>query len=476
VGNRSQAITFFNAGYKATQDRSYETWATHAFGLFQSACLVDPTFGQGWAANGHHNGDLNRFHSAVACYRRALDGDLGSDERVKVLSNMAWRCMQIGELEQALECSQKAIDIDPTMALAWVNLSNAHGKFGERTAAVQAAWKAHELAPNNTAVQFNLAFALLFNEQYAEGFQFFESRFAERLQNYMTYPYPRWQGEPDLQVFLVADQGLGDTLSFARFIPLAAERAKFLHCMVQPALMRAFTETFCHFQNVSFTPFSTSYPTADVWTTFVSLPFALQLTDGAIKSTPHTKLPVYGMTDSWKVPDVKLHVGIQWAGAAKNDIDMWRSFPMLHFLDLYRAPGIQLYSLQIDEKKQDLATWCCESLVRDLSPWVSDVTDTVAILQHLDLVICCESALAHIAGHVGKEVWIPYSFHAHDYRLGHGDSPMLWYGKTHRLFRQDRDMQWNRVFARITDALREKVDAIGTVDRQAGTRKQKVRA
>jgi len=390
---------------------------------------------------------------------RALDGDLGSDEKVKVLSNLAWRCHQVGALEDALKFSQDAIDIDPTKPYPWVNLSVGHGAFGERLAAVQAARKAHELAPNDTAVQFNLAFALMFNEQYAEGFKFFESRFPERLPNYMTYPYPRWQGEPDLQIFLVADQGLGDTLSFARFIELASKRAKYLHCMVQPALMRAFTETFCHLQNVNFTPFSTSYPTADAWTTFVSLPFALGLTDQQIKEVPHTKLPVYGMADTWKMPDVKLHIGIAWAGAVMNDIDKWRSFPLLHFLDLYQVPGIQLYSLQIDDRKKDLSDSCCESLIRDLSPWVSDVTDTVAILQHLDLVITCESALAHIAGHVGKEVWIPYSFHAHDYRLGHGDGPMLWYGDTHRLFRQDRDMQWDRVFERIIVALREKIDA-----------------
>jgi hypothetical protein len=469
VGNRSQAIQFYNTAFEATKNKSFTEWPTHAFGLLQSACLTDSTFGQAWADNGHSIGALNRLHSAIACYRRALNADLGTDEKLKVLTNLSWRCHQVGELEDAMAFAQQAIELDPTKPYPWVNLSNAHGAFGERLAAVQTAWKAYECDANDTAVQFNLAFALLFNGQYAEGFKWFESRFPERLQNYLTYPYPRWLGEPDQTVFLVADQGLGDTLSFSRFIPQAAGRAKFIHAMVQPALLRAFTETFCHLSNVNFTPISTSYPPADCWTTFVSLPFALQLTDEQIRAAPHPKLPVYGMPHTdWKVPDTKLHIGIAWAGSEKNDIDRWRSLPLTMFLDFYKVPGIQLYSLQVDERRKELVNYGSEALIRDLSPWISDVVDTVSILQHLDLVITCESALAHIAGAIGKEVWIPYSFHAHDYRLGHDGEAMLWYGKTHRLFKQGRDFRWQPVFDAVIEALREKVDAIGRETGKAG--------
>jgi len=476
MGNRVQAVGLYNAGYKATQNRSYENWATHAFGLFQSACIIDPTFGQAWSVNGNNNGDLNRLHAAIACYRRALDtNDLGTDDKIKIMSNLSWRLYQVGELEESLAVGQKAVELGPDYPYPWVNLSVAHGSFGNRLSAVETARKAYAIDPNDTAVIFNLAFALLFNGEYAEGFKHFEARFAHRMQNYLTYPYPKWTGGKDETVFLVSDQGMGDTLSFARFLPHASKRAKFIHAMVQPVLMRAFTEAFVHLPNVNFTPITTSYPAADAWTTFVSLPFALGLTDDEIKSAPHPKLPVYGMPDTWKMPDTKLHVGISWGGSRLNDIDKWRSFPLTHFLDLYKVPGVQLYSLQMDDHKKDLVDFCCESLVRDLQPWVSDVVDTVSILQHLDLVITCESALAHIAGVIGKEVWIPYSYHAHDYRLGHTGEDMLWYGKTHRLFLQDRDMRWDKTFERITKALQEKVDGLakqtGKVGARDGSRK-----
>ena len=466
MGDRPAALRMYNAAFEAVKNQNYKDWAVHAYGLLQSACIVDPTFGQAWADNANSNGDISRLHAAVACYRRALDGDLGTDKRIEVLSNTSWRLNQLGEFEEALSFAQRAVELGSEEAYPWVNLSQAHGAFGERVAALAAARKAYELKPGDTATQFNLAFALLFNEDYAEGFKFLESRFEHRLKNYLTYPYPKWEGEKDATVFLVADQGMGDTLSFSRFLDHASKRAKYIHAMVQPAVLRAFTETFAHLPNVNFTPTSTSYPQADAWTTFVSLPFALQLTNDEIKNAPHPRLPVYGMSDTWKMPDIKCHIGIAWAGSALNDLDKWRSFPMLHFLDLYKVPGIQLYSLQLDDRKLDLGHFGAESLVRDMSGWVSDVVDTVAMLQHLDLVITCESALAHIAGAIGKEVWIPYSYHAHDYRLGHDGKSMLWYGKTHRLFIQDRDMRWDKVFARITTALQEKVDAASNADRE----------
>jgi len=475
MGDRAASIRMYNAAFEAVRNQNYKDWATHAFGLLQSSCIVDPTMGQAWADNANSNGDIGRLHAAVACYRRALDGDLGTDKQIEVLSNISWRLNQLGELEEALAFAQRAVELGPHEAYPWVNLSQAHGAFGQRLAAVETARKAYELKPSDTATQFNLAFALLFNEEYAEGFKFLESRFEHRLKNYLTYPYPKWEGEKDCTVFLVADQGMGDTLSFSRFLDHASKRARYIHAMVQPALLRAFTEAFVHLPNINFTPTSTSYPQADAWTTFVSLPYALKLTDQEIKDAPHPRLPVYGVVDTWKMPDVKCHIGIAWAGSALNDLDKWRSFPLTNFLDLYKVPGIQLYSLQMDERKRDLGDFCCESLVRDMSGWVSDVVDTVAVMQHLDLIITCESALAHIAGSIGKEVWIPYSFHAHDYRLGHDGKSMLWYGKTHRLFIQDRDMRWDKVFQRIVLALREKVNGLakqtGEVGKGHGPRK-----
>ncbi len=81
----------------------------------------------------------------------------------------------------------------------------------------------------------------------------------------MTYPYPKWEGEKDKTVFLSADQGLGDTLSFSRFLPAASKKCKYIHCLIQPELMRCFNEAFTTLPNVNFLPSGSPFPQADVW-------------------------------------------------------------------------------------------------------------------------------------------------------------------------------------------------------------------
>ena len=198
---------------------------------------------------------------------------------------------------------------------------------------------------------------------------------------------------------------------------------------------------------------------ADAWSTFVSLPFALGLTDDEIKRAPSIDMPRPPMSNQWKVPDRKFHIGIAWAGSPLNDIDKHRNIPIHHFMELYKVPGIQLYSLQCDAKKFDLNLWGFAPLIRDLSGYIRDVADSVSILDQLDLVITVESALGHIASMAGREHWCPYSYLGRDYRasVSGADGTRLWTPRA-RFFQQSDDMRWEPVFERIVEALKEKVD------------------
>jgi hypothetical protein len=302
-----------------------------------------------------------------------------------------------------------------------------------------------------------LAFALMFDRQFAAGLKHFEKRFSWRLQHYLHAPYPQWQGEAGGTLFLMSDQGLGDTLSFARFTEQACKRCRFVHASVHPELMRLFAHAFVHIKNINLIPQPSPFPQADYWSTFMSLPVAMGLNDEQIITCPHIARPNHSVTNNWKVPDRKLHIGIAWKGNDRSDIDRYRSIPLVQFLELYRVPGVQLYGLQIDAAVAHIYEQGCVALIRDLKPYVNDVADTVGVMQHLDLIITLESALGHIAGLAGKECWIPYSFLGRDYRAGlRGDKP-IWYPK-HRFFRQEQGETWAPVFERINEALREKID------------------
>ena len=274
-----------------------------------------------------------------------------------------------------------------------MHLSLCHQIWGETDVAVGYSKKCLDLTDPNDGVgyptaEFAHAFALLFDRQYAAGLKHFEARFAARLPQYLLYPYPKWKGENGKTVFLVADQGLGDTLSYARFVERAAGRARFLHLCVQPELRRVFEHAFRHIPNINFLPSPSNFPgDADAWSTFVSLPFALGLTDREIIEAPNIDMPRPEMSTAWKVPDRKFHIGIAWAGSPLNDIDKWRNIPIHHFMELHRVPGIQLYSLQVDAKKTDLNLWGFAPLIRDLSGYIRDVADTCSILQELDFVV-----------------------------------------------------------------------------------------
>jgi hypothetical protein len=314
----------------------------------------------------------------------------------------------------------------------------------------------YALRPDEPICEMQLAFATLFARQFPDALRHFEVRFKYKLHSYLSFPYPKWKGEPGKTVYLVADQGLGDTLSYARFVPALCNRAQYVHAIIQPELLRLFTDIFVGIPNLNLIPAPQPFPAADAWTTFVSLPGNLEMSEDELRNTPFPAIrPMFAPTN-WKVPGRKLHIGIAWGGSMLNDINKHRSIPIDFFGDLFSVPGVQLYSLQVGQQNQEMYDAGYAPLIRDLTQYISGVDSTIALLQHLDLVITCESALGHICSIIGKECWIPYSTLGKDYRLGITGEDRLW-TPHHRIFLQGQDCSWKPVFSDIKDALREKI-------------------
>lgn len=460
MGDRAQAVQFFNTAVQAVNNKDNPERLQLAYQLFSSAVYADPNWFDANFYAGNNNSDLEHFHGAIACWYRALECIAEPMEKSKAMTNLGWRLHCLGRSEEALEWSLKSLEINPALAYTYVNIALILGLKDDSEGALDMAKKAFALEPQDPVVEMCLAFSYLFNKQYDLGLEHFESRFAYKLKNYLDYPYPKWLGEEGKTVFVVADQGLGDTLCFARFLPQASARSKFVYAYVQGELMRTFMYAFAHLPNVSFMPTNTPFPPADHWTTFMSLPFALQCTNDEIRNCPPYKMTEgRDFPQNWKLPDKKLHIGCNWFGSPRNDINKHRSFPVEHLADLYKVPGIQLYSLQVGEKAGEMHDRGFAPIMRDLTPYARDVSNTVALIKDLDLLICCESACAHIASLADVEVWMPYSYQGRDWRVGHTGDDRLWTPKT-RIFRQDSDSRWEPVFERIRAALQERVDAI----------------
>lgn len=462
MADRATAEQFFNNAVSTVNDRSRPEYLQHAFQMFTSAMHVDPTWADAAYQCGNNGSDLGHHHAAVACWRRALEcempdtapQDSSAAARAKVLCNIGWRLETLGQTMEALAATEEAARLDPNLSFAWLNLSIIQTRLGNTAEAVVSAKRGFELL-NDPTTEMGLAFALLFNRNLAEGFKHFESRYAYRLFNFQKYPYPRWEGEPDKTIFLVSDQGLGDTLSMARFVRETCKRARYVHACVHPELLRLFQYAFIDIPNLNLLPQPCNFPAADAWTTFVSLPFALGLSDDEIRNAPQIKFEAPRTNAAqWKVPDRKLHIGIAWRGSALNEINEARSIPVTQFLDLYKVPGIQLYSLQIDDNKRQMFDLGCSPVIKDLSGYVRDVVDTLSLLRDLDMVVTIESSLGHICTMAGIETWVPYSYLGRDYRVGFDGTDQIW--SNYRVFKQGQDLRWQPVFEEIVEALREK--------------------
>jgi hypothetical protein len=352
--------------------------------------------------------------------------------------------------------------MDDKLANAWLTLSliqNVQGNLGN--AEISAA-RAMSIG-RTPAIEIGLAFAQMYQGKYREGLAHFEARYEYVLRHFLDYPYPQWRGDHNKIVAVMTDQGMGDVISFARFLPAVIERSAFVHIRVHPELVKLLKVQLQRYQNISIEPVPCPYPPADYWTTFMSIPTALDLSTEEIRNAPALSCPDFRTDPSWKSPDRDFHIAVTWTGSNANWINGHRSFPMEQLLELYRIPGIQLYSLQVDqgqpgEPSMQIHEKGAATLIRDMRPYIRDVTDTMAILREMDLVVTCESILGHIAGLMNMDCFIPYSYNGGDFRTGRSEGPVLWYPK-HRVFKQKSDALWEPVFERIILAVRQKIEA-----------------
>lgn len=460
---RSRAIDFHNAAIPLVQKDP-----TLAYRLLCSSVTVDPTLAPAWFMLGATCADLKALPAAIAALRRCLelpfgetDGDLNPELRAKAMVNLGHRLMQNGDLREAEAITEMAINIlraDPSLdqegrAFAWTNMSLIKSLEGQVGEALTYAMMAFEMS-QAAIIETGLGFAYLFAGDYERGLKHFERRF-EYNGTFQNLPYPKWDGRKVDTIFIAADAGMGDTISFTRFVTKAARRAKKVVWQVQSEILRMMTEAFAESRNIEVMPVESPLPNADAWVPIVSLPVVLGLSNSEIiewkqkwKVPPSQEASV-----EWKAPDRFIHVGIAYGGSPQNEIDRWRSIPIVEFLKLYQVPGIQLYSLQVGDRARDLGDAYTPGIIRDMSPWIRDATDTATIIRKLDLVITIDSFLGHLCGAMGARCWVLAAKLGGDWRLGrHGDVP-LWYPNT-RIFRQGKDATWAPVFDEVVEALR----------------------
>ncbi|MDR3736813.1 MAG: tetratricopeptide repeat protein [Acidobacteriaceae bacterium] len=394
---------------------------------------------------------------ATLMFRRA---SILTPDNPQIHSNLALALQAQGALDAAIMAHHEALRLDPNSAQAHNNLALTLQAQGALDAALVAHREALRLDPDYADARTNLALTLLRTGQFAEGWDCYESRFAASdAAPPPAYQQPLWDGRPlkGATILLHAEQGLGDTLQFVRYAPLVAERGGRVVLLCPPELTRLLASVpgiaEVQHDHDDLPDFSWHCP-------LMSLP---RLFGTDLASIPHT-IPYVSAAPAavafWRhrlatMPGLK--VGLVWAGRSRQSvisaqlIDRRRSMSLSQFTPLAVIPGVHLISLQKGEATDQIRQLPQSQMLTDWTPSLLDFADTAALVEALDLVISVDTAVVHLAGALGKPVWVLSRFDAcWRWLIDRTDSP--WY-PTLTLFRQPQPGDWASVVTAVADAL-----------------------
>jgi hypothetical protein len=427
----------------------------------ESACrrilAADPEHVEALHLLGAIASEAQQYDVAIAFIRKAIAID---DERASFHASLGRAYRFLWRLDEAVQSCRRSLAIDPALADAHYELGATLYQQGHVVEAMECCRHAIELEPNHANAHCKLGSAYMLLGDWAIGWAEYEWRLRDREHHQVPHRLAprRWHGEPlaGARILIHAETGFGETLQYVRFVPMVAARGGRVVLEVQPELDRLLA----------------GYPTTDavmprgasipdcIWhCPLVSLPYVLGTELATVPAkVPYVTVPP-GASQVWgtRLGDTGLRVGLVWAGLPTRKWDRVRSLRQLSLLaPLGEIDGLTLFSLQKSADKEEAANPPAGLKLVDLSPHLHDFADTAAAIAGLDLIITVDTSVVHLAGALGKPIWIMLA-HVADWKwlIGREDSP--WY-PTARLFRQPALGAWDAVIEHIAGELRRLVE------------------
>lgn len=357
----------------------------------------------------------------------------------------------------AIAAGRAALRLAPNDAVAWNNLALAHLDALEMDAALSCYDRAIALAPDDPAPQFGRGELLLALGDYARGWQGYAARF--HLPG-VTPPIPpevaagarRWSGRKFTgTLLLVADQGFGDVVQFARYIPWAAARCARLVVAASPEMLPVIRQ----FPQV--TAAISAWDAAGRFTAWSTLSDLPALAGTVAETIPAETVPYLTAPHEarlrWRSRLAELsapglrRLGLVWAGRPNHPFDFARSAPLAALAPLGEIRGATWFALQLGGAEAQIADTAWRAPLVNLGPEISSYTDTMAVLTELDLVVSVDTSVAHVAGAMGRPTWLMLPRRA-DWRWGLTGTATPWYPSL-RLFRQRKLGDWGAVAGEI---------------------------
>jgi len=398
------------------------------------------------------------YDEALAYYKESLQLDSNHFDTYTAIGVIL---QEKDQLDEALEYHHTALQLNPNLEDAYNNIGVIMREKGKIDEAVLNYQRALQLNPYSPEIHFGFSLILLLSGKFAQGWKEHEWRLLTKEIGsfYREFNKPLWDGS-DLQgqtILLHAEQGLGDTIQFIRYAPLVAQRGANVIVECQKELVSLISMV----QGVhKVIEENQQLPVFDLHCPLLSLPHLLGTTTDNIPA----HMPVFSVNasdvhkwqDKFFHSDGILNVGLVWAGNSLNKKDRFRSLPLEIFLPLTVIQNVVFYSLQKGPASMQVKNPPAGMEIIDYMEKVQDFSDTAALIENLDLVISVDTAVAHLAGSLGKPVWVLLPF-SPDWRwmLNRQDSP--WY-PTMKLFRQASSRDWESVIHDVKNELRNLTD------------------
>lgn len=458
-----------------------------ALACFFKATQLDPGIAEAWSGMGYVFLRSHKTTEALSCLQKAFekqpaDADISNrmglvflaqdnpmhasrwflnsislkPELAHAWGNLAVAWRRSNQIELAGRAIKNALKIEPASPVNWLNLGVLHQEKNQIEDALFAYRKAISLDENFHAAHVNEGIALLLKGDLQEGWKKYEYRwFLRENQDQRHMKLPFWKGNQSLAgktILLHSDQGFGDTIQCLRFVSELFKLGAIIHVAVNPVLVDIAAQVAGVVTAVSLRQAGEIF---DFQCPFLSLPFACKAGFETLqKGVPYLR-PSAEAREKWRLfraSGEKLKVALVWRGNAQHENDHNRSLALAAIKPLLELEKCDFVNLQWDLCEEEKRVVTDHTSFRDVTPQISTFDDTAAVMEHMDLIISVDTAAAHLAGALGKPVWILLPF-APDWRwlLGRVDSP--WY-PTARLFRQPERGNWSSVVDEVALNLR----------------------
>jgi tetratricopeptide (TPR) repeat protein len=355
--------------------------------------------------------------------------------------------------QQALDCYAQIFGQDFNHGAAFNNYGNVLREMGYPERAIPFLHAAHDIDPTNVTAEFNLAVAYLLKGDYNLGWKYYEARWRyEHMAGIKpNLPRPEWTGQDikDKTILLVGEQGLGDQIQFLRFAANLQSAGAKIKLVLSAGVKPLFPAPAGNVIGI-YGP-GEDLGEYDYWIPMMSVPRVIGVT---LKNLAHNLQYIAAepaKAQAWATrlgAKKRMRIGVCWSGRKDSWIHNHKAMPVEKMAELIkRNPEHQWINLQMDATEEELAVITAAG-AESFPGTVQDFSDTAGLMHHLDLVISVDTANAHLAGAMGRPVWIPLNAYGNCWRwlLRREDSP--WYPSA-RLYRQPVMGDWDSVINRM---------------------------